>query len=174
MLKTYQTACLLIDCQHAFFDVQGTETTREVANTINRDVPRLQQHGVALHSIFSKARSAEQAGLLGNVQEYGFAIRKQHESAFRNTGLAERLNKSFRQNLILMGFHTMTCVRISAEDALHLGFNVFIDPSYVGEGMRGRNINRATIDSKERQALVQLGRKGVTIAPLSKFINLQF
>ncbi|MEM8834041.1 MAG: isochorismatase family protein [Pseudomonadota bacterium] len=167
MLKPYQTACLIVDCQSAFFDAQGTLRTRMVAERIERDVPLLRQKGVALYSVFSKADSLEVAGLSDNVRQYAHAVRKQHESAFRGTGLGNLIKNAHRKNIILMGFHTTTCMRLSAGDAISAGFNVYIAPTHVGEGQRGRSLPSQEIAHREESTLLQLQKKGAKVVPLS-------
>ncbi len=171
MLKPHQTSCLLIDCQKAFLYAQGTVKSKAVAETIEKDIPILYRHGIGLHAAYSKANSVQNAGLLNNVHAYANIFRKPHESAFRSTGLADLLKKSFQRNVVLLGSHTTACVRLTAVDAINNGFRVFVASSHVAEGQRGRNLNPQEIESRERKTFDSLTKIGVTVEALPKLFS---
>lgn len=170
--EPHRTALVGIDCQQSFFNAQGTPETIATADRINDAVPLLKQRGVAIYSLFSNAPSVEQSGMLDILAQQAFSFEKKHESGFIGSDIEQKLRSAFRPKIILSGFHTTTCIRLTAIGGVKAGFQVAVASDLIGEGMRGRNLTNREIESRAQNSIAIMKKEGVTVRPLHEILGM--
>ena len=168
----YRTAVAAIDCQDVFLKAQGTQETMQMSDRIDAAVDPVAASGAAIFSLYSKAGSLGQSGMLESLMGKAISFEKKHESGFVGSDLEKRLKAAYRSNVIFWGVHTTTCILNSALHSCQRGFNTAVASDLIGEGLRGRNISSANIQERERVALNRMREAGVIVAPMRELLGL--
>lgn len=99
-------------------------------------------NGAALHAhlLKEKIRYIVHKGTDPNIDSYSAFFDNEH---LRSTGLADYLKNENVKTIYVMGLATDYCVKYSALDAAHLGFEVFV----IVDGCRGVELNPGDVEN---------------------------
>lgn len=100
----------------------------------------------------SKIKKIFHKGIVKGVDSYSAL---QDNAHLRSTGLGEYLKQHDVKDVYMMGLATDYCVKYSALDAIHAGFNVHV----IVDGCRGVELNEGDIE----KALDEMRSAGVTL-----------
>lgn len=149
-------AVLLIDVQKEFCDknsLRGNEDTERMSAYIAQRIPEFRQEGLTIYAI-----GVESEYIPDDQQEFhnyvpaqdDVKIRKPVTSAFHEDAddLETMLKDANHQNLLVMGFNTNSCVKLTAMDAQKLGFNTWLvvdctgNDAMSGEGKTKQHVSK--------------------------------
>ena len=143
LVKPGEFAHCIIDVQRQYCDPRyskyGTRKTNGIARAISRVTPVFRAAGMPTYMIYKQKWSEppEQAfGGFHHVEpaETDILFGKCGFSAFKDTGLGDRLRRSGVKTLLISGFDIDCCVNASVQDALREEFNVWVLSDCTGNG----------------------------------------
>lgn len=134
VLKSNQTALLVIDVQRALFTrPEPVYQASQMMETINALISRAQLFGVRLVYIQHSNKSILKKGSDGWQLHPGLhptardlMIEKENGNAFENTALQGDFEARDIKNLLITGLVTNQCVRATSLGGLQLGYKVFL------------------------------------------------
>ncbi|MGH1375099.1 MAG: cysteine hydrolase family protein [Alphaproteobacteria bacterium] len=127
-------AVLLIDVQKEFCDkngIRGNDNTEYMSAHIAQRIPEFRSEGVTIYAIGvdNEYIPPDQKEFHNYVPAQGdVKISKPFTSAFHEDAddLETILKDANHQNLLVMGFNTNSCVKLTAMDAQRRGFNTWL------------------------------------------------